>query len=597
VYSRVLQIEGDLEFSGLETVTMTNGVSRFLASRATIGSLISLSLAGIAAVTTLLVATVTWWVIVADRSEVAQNRQSANLRLAATYLAAATPDLKVEFDSMGNVRKMTAETLPELSDHSVIDTISRATGDVATLFYWEEARKDFVRHTTSVKKPDGTRAVGTVLGATGPVFQVVSSGKTFIGEAPILGREYYTIYQPVFGAKGNVIALVFCGADKAAVDAPANRVLTAMLWAASAAMGLALAAGLFLSSVLTRPLANLGATIEAIAGGNLDASVKHQNRTDVIGRMARALMVLQSVAREARVLSEKTEQGAKDERERRATLESLIVGFRQHASTLIRDIAAPMGEVRDTAQGMVEVSAKTFQVSERTTASAAGASQSVQTVAAATNELAASIVEINRQISLTGDKVSGATVAAQDSSDKISALAEAARRIGTVVNMIRDIAAQTNLLALNATIEAARAGEAGRGFAVVAAEVKTLATQTANATGEISQQVEEIQNSTEAAVISIADITSAIRTVEELTRSITASAGEQSSATEEISLSLQMAAMSASEVAHGMDELRGLVDRTASTSRIMDECTTAVDQHAVALSEAVDTFLTRVAAA
>ena len=86
----------------------------------------------------------------------------------------------------------------------------------------------------------------------------------------------------------------------------------------------------------------------------------------------------------------------------------------------------------------------------------------------------------------------------KSSNGEIEALAGTAQKIGDVVGLIQAIAAQTNLLALNATIEAARAGEAGRGFAVVASEVKSLATQTAKATEEISQQIAAIQESTDA---------------------------------------------------------------------------------------------------
>ena len=164
---------------------------------------------------------------------------------------------------------------------------------------------------------------------------------------------------------------------------------------------------------------------------------------------------------------------------------------------------------------------------------------------------------------------------ARRTNQRVSALSEAAGRIGNVVELISVIAGQTNLLALNATIEAARAGDAGRGFAVVASEVKALAQQTAKATDEINQQILGVQSATHESVDAIREISTTIEKFSEISSAIAAAVEEQGAATREISRNVQQAAQGTQQVSANITDVqRGASETGSASSQVLSAAQT-----------------------
>lgn len=189
-------------------------------------------------------------------------------------------------------------------------------------------------------------------------------------------------------------------------------------------------------------------------------------------------------------------------------------------------------------KGVVESvagSAIEMQSSAHTLASAGEQTRNQSTtVATATEQLLTSVSEISEQIARSGKTVQVAVEKAHSSKTLVSELVESAKNIDRVTSLISDIAGQTNLLALNATIQAAGAGEAGKGFAVVAQEVKNLAVKTSEATDEIENQIEDIQEVSQSIADSIFQIIDTIEQIEEMSEAISSAVEQQSTATGEV---------------------------------------------------------------
>lgn len=242
--------------------------------------------------------------------------------------------------------------------------------------------------------------------------------------------------------------------------------------------------------------------------------------------------------------------------------------FETNVGKLVEGVAESARQMDDTAESLAHTADDT-----RTKASM---------VAATTEELSSSVSEISQQVSASARVVGEAVSDASEAERLVTSLVEAASKIGEVTDIIADIANQTNLLALNATIEAARAGDAGKGFAVVATEVKTLATQTAQATEEIRNQVSGIQSVSSGTAVAIRKISEVIEKVNETSTAISSAVEEQAAATREVSENIANVQDSAAETG-------------TSGTRVLAVAKTLADQSDELKARVVD-FLGRVRA-
>ncbi len=525
------------------------------------------------------------------------NSQSASLRVAATVLSQNLDEFEIGWDREGEVRSVRADTIPEFSSHDLIDSIGQATGETATVFVWDDETRDFWRRSTNIVKPDGNRAVGTPLGQNGAVYPIVTRGETFRGEANILGTDYYTVYQPIENASGDVIGILYVGVQKARITGVIADMMIKFGMAVVPVILIAIIISIFASRRLLRPVRDMAQITDEIARENLSISVPHTERKDEIGQLAASVTKLQQGVRDRHALAEQQKAVDEQTRERQHRMEMLIASFRDVVMDELKEVSATATGLDSTADTLSQIARNSADRASESLGASGEATSNVQSVASAAEELTASIGEIGRQVVETTRLVANATENGRETNTKIERLAQAAGRIGEVVTLIQAIAEQTNLLALNATIEAARAGEAGKGFAVVASEVKQLATQTAKATEEISAQIGAIQNETNASVQAIADITTGIEEMNSYTSAIASAIEEQGSATAEISGSVQRAAEGTGRVSQTMSELSSSVEQTTRSANEVLGYAGRLNERTSSLKSAVERFLDDVAAA
>ncbi|MDC7684774.1 HAMP domain-containing methyl-accepting chemotaxis protein [Asticcacaulis sp. BYS171W] len=267
--------------------------------------------------------------------------------------------------------------------------------------------------------------------------------------------------------------------------------------------------------------------------------------------------------------------------------------FELNVQDMVSGLASSAVELSHVAETMNADLKRSAGLAVSASSAAIQTTASVHTVAAAAEELSASVREISQQIQVTNGLVRDSYAKVQNADLLAQKLSKASDRVNEVTTVIADISSQINLLALNATIESARAGEAGRGFAVVAGEVKNLANQTNRSIGEINGVIEEMRSASRDIIDALSGIKGSVDDITSATTSVASAVEEQSATTQDIARNMAFAAEGTQMISNNLHDVSNVTTETGEASAQLYGSSQDLSEQANILRGRVADFLSK----
>jgi methyl-accepting chemotaxis protein len=355
-------------------------------------------------------------------------------------------------------------------------------------------------------------------------------------------------------------------------------------------MLLAMVALVAVQRSITRPIKLMDDVIEQARATERYNQELDWKSGDEIGRLVAALNELFRKSEGARLRERIETHRLEEEAARSVSIADATKEFESSVEGIVSSLNSSLGVLKDNSGRLLERIHGVVGQSGSVAQNAQEATEQVETVAAATEEMTASIASVSQSVSSSRQVAERAMTEAAEAERVIQQLSVQSDRIGEIVSLISAIARQTNLLALNATIEAARAGDAGKGFAVVATEVKNLAAQTAKATEDITAEIGAIRSATSEAVANTNRISDTIGSINGMSVEVASTVDQQSATMSEIARSVSEAARNNRNVTN---EIGDVQTASQSAERALEEVMEATRVLA-SQSEAIDRAVSNV---